>query len=152
MGALPPLRYLRKTTLLMAVVLFSFLSHRVYVSFNQSFFSEDRALASVKKKVNGVICRNIIEDEPFGVDSVFQENTRLYFYAQFQDTLLLHTSPVLQVWYLGADTILSKACVFKDGVCISSIRPDLLKAGKWSVDLVQEKKLWLSLEFLVGKL
>ena len=33
-------------------------------------------------------------------------------------------------------------CKEQENICVSSIAPNLLRAGEWSVDLVQGRKLW----------
>jgi len=149
---IPPLRYLRKTTLIIAVVFFSFFVHRIYVSLKSDFVEPVVETVSLLSPEQSVVCRNIVGGAPFGVDSVFEENTRLYFFSHLpmeSEFGTIDTLPFKQIWFIGLDTMLVESCKKQEHVCISSIAPNRLRAGEWSVDLLQGRKLWASRQFKV---
>ncbi|HOG68251.1 MAG TPA: hypothetical protein PLT31_04095 [Fibrobacteraceae bacterium] len=152
MEGIPPLRYLRKTTLIIAVVFFSFFVHRIYVSLKSDFVEPVVETVSLLSPEQSVVCRNIVDGAPFGVDSIFEENTRLYFHSHLpieKEGSSIDSVPFKQIWFIGLDTMLVSNCKEQENICVSSIAPNLLRAGEWSVDLVQGRKLWTSRQFKV---
>lgn len=152
MEGIPPLRYLRKTVLIITVVLFAFFVHRIYVSLKPDAPEPVVEALSLLSPEQNVVCRNIVGGAPFGVDSVFEENTRLYFHSLLplaSDFKFIDTLPFKQIWFLGIDTMFVEPCDKQNNVCVSSIAPNLLKIGEWSVDLVQGRKLWATRQFKV---
>lgn len=88
-GKFPPLRNLRKTTVLAIVVFLGFFVHRFVM-----FFIDDEVNFTDNSDIelspaNSVVCRHIVNGEPFGSDSVFEENTRLYVFRLLQ---ILHVT------------------------------------------------------------
>lgn len=149
MLGLPPLRYLRKTTLIFVVVFLCFLGHRLYVMFCHAP-ANDVAPTELVKNSYSVVCRNIVNGAPFGVDSVFQEHSRLYYYSPLKSVDWgMPGDSVRHVWFSGADTVERVACEVLGNFCVSSIAPELLHGGQWSVDAIQGSKLLSSRQFKV---
>ena len=85
-GRFPPLRNLRKTTVLAIVVFLGFFVHRFVM-----FFIDDEVSFTDNSDIelspaNSVVCRHIVNGEPFGADSVFEENTRLYVFSSITNS------------------------------------------------------------------
>lgn len=140
-------RELRKTSVFFLLVFLVFVIHRIVNLFEKPPV-EDFSMGNVKeiKKAESVVCHNIVGGAAFGVDSVFDAYTRVYFYSQValdSITFLEHR------WYCGVDTMFVGNALCKGNICTSSIAPERLKAGEWSVDLVQGKKILDSKQFLV---
>lgn len=133
----------------MIVVFLVFAIHRLVV-----FLSPTEELNAPVETVDeletaeSVVCHNIVGGSAFGVDSVFSENTRLYFYSVI-DNSKDSTKTYLHKWYNGLDTVMVQACNRTGNICLSSISPSQLKAGEWSVDLVDGKRILNSRQFLV---
>lgn len=166
MAAFPPLRNLRKTTVLVLVVFLGFFVHRFI-----SFWIEDHAVPDVAETelspAQSVVCRNVVRGTPFGVDSVFEENTRLYFYSTISNAMLYSAETLRHVWFWGTDTIQVLPCEIKVAeshkvideqsdapqtdisACHTEISPKLLKPGEWSVDLIAGRKLLSSKQFVI---
>jgi len=166
---LPPLRSIRKTTVLVLVVFLAFFVHRFI-----DIWLEDRAVADVYETelspAQSVVCRNVVRGTPFGVDSVFEENTRLYFYSTISNANQFAGDTLVHIWFWGTDTIQVLPCEVRDpetrkgieskaessqsdiNVCHTEISPKLLKPGEWSVDLVAGRKLLSSQQFVIKSL
>ncbi|MCQ2054522.1 MAG: hypothetical protein MJY82_04425 [Fibrobacter sp.] len=162
----PPLRSIRKTTILVLVVFLAFFVHRFY-----DMWVEDHAVQDVAETelspAQSVVCRNVVRGTPFGVDSVFEENTRLYFYSTISNAVRVSADSLVHIWFWGTDTIQVLPCDVKMAdnrkgiedkpdvspsdfnVCHTEISPTLLKPGEWSVDLVAGRKLLSSRQFLI---
>ncbi len=150
MKGLPPLRYLRKTTLVLLVVFLCFIVHCVYVALDDSEGAQADGSVSESKTLSSVVCRNIVGGAPFGVDSVFPVHTRLYYYAELPTFAWdVPDRKVLHVWYHGADTVQKSHCAISKSSCESSLAPQLLVPGEWSVDAVEGRKLLSSRQFRV---
>lgn len=97
-GKFPPLRNLRKTTVLAIVVFLGFFVHRFVM-----FFIDDEVNFTDNSDIelspaNSVVCRHIVNGEPFGSDSVFEENTstlRFFVYYKFCTLPGRHPCPYL---------------------------------------------------------
>ncbi len=148
MLGLPPFRYLRKTTLVFALLFLFFLGHRIGVSFHSP---EDTTPLDLEpeKMLYSVVCRNIVSGSPFGIDSSFQERSRLYYYSLIGVRGTNLREPLRHIWFCGIDTLQNAPCTVADSICSSSISPELLHQGEWSVDLVQGRKLLSSRQFKV---
>lgn len=155
MAGIPPLRNIRKTTVLVLLVFFAFFVHRFI-----DIWIEDHAVADVAETelspAQSVICRNVVRGTPFGVDSVFDVNTRLYFYSTISNVKQFSKDTLKHIWFWGTDTIQVLLCESKTessqadvGVCHTEISPKLLKPGEWSVDLVVGRKLLSSRQFMI---
>lgn len=148
MAGHPPLRYLRKTTIIVIVVFLAFFAQRIYVSFQRHGNVLDTTPDTELSRAQGTVCRHIVNGSPFGADSVFEDGIRLYFYTvvskanQYSDTLK-------HVWFNGLDTVLSSPCTMNGDICSSMIPPTKLKPGEWSVDLLVGKKLLSSQQFRI---
>ncbi len=151
MQGLPPIRYIRKTTLFFLVVFLCFIAHRIFVSVNDLEAKKAHQTDKDSKAAYSVVCRNIVGGLPFGVDSVFQVHTRLHYYSAVPK--LLWDVPVERkikhIWFNGADTVQQVFCVMADTTCESSIAPVLLAPGEWSVDAVEGRRLLASRQFKV---
>lgn len=145
---LPPLKNLRKTTVLVLVVFLGFLVHRVVVlcsSDNIELDSYDTELSVAKS----VVCSHIVNGSPFGVDSVFEEGSRIYYYSTVLQMSVLGNDSIFQIWFYGLDTIQKHKCDLNKDVCYSSMSPDSLKVGEWSVDFVAGRRLLSTKQFIV---
>lgn len=151
MQGLPPVRYIRKTTLVFLVVFLCFIAHRIYVSVNDLESKKVNLTHEDSLATFNVVCRNIVGGLPFGVDSVFQVHTRLHYYSEVPK--LLWDVPVKRkikhIWFNGADTVQQVFCTLSDSTCESSIAPLLLAPGEWSVDAVEGRRLLSSRQFKV---
>lgn len=148
MAKVSPLRNLRKTTIIVVAVFFGFLVHRII-----SVALEDVSIQSSPDAeltlAQSVVCSHIVNGSPFGVDSVFEEGTRLYYYSTLSSSLMLGSDTLVHIWYNGGDTIQKSICNVSAGVCHTTIVPSLLKPGEWSVDLAAGRKLLSTQQFLV---
>ncbi len=150
MKGLPPLRYLRKTTLIFLVVFLCFIVHCVYVALDGSEKISAEETVTETRMLSGVVCRNIVGEAPFGVDSVFPIHTRLHYYSELPKLAWnVPDRKVLHIWYNGADTVQKSLCVLSESSCESSIAPQLLGPGEWSVDAVEGRRLLSSRQFRV---
>ncbi|MCF0215145.1 MAG: hypothetical protein HUK21_01570 [Fibrobacteraceae bacterium] len=151
MAGLPPLRYLRKTTIVIIVVFLSFLGHRFYevVHHEEEFRDVENTELSVAQSS---VCRHIVSGSPFGVDSVFEEGTRLYFYSTINNANQYAGDSLRHVWFHGLDTIQTEVCKLSGDMCSSMIAPSLLTPGEWSVDLVAGRKMLSSKQFFVNSI
>ena len=76
MAKFPPLRNLRKTTIVVLAVFLGFLVHRIVVAYFGDVAFRDSAEAELSL-AQSVVCSHIVNGSPFGVDSVFEEGMRL---------------------------------------------------------------------------
>ena len=166
MAGIPPLRNLRKTTIVVALVFLAFFVHRFV-----TFWMDDTSLQTFSgaelTPAQSVVCRDVVRGTPFGVDSVFEETTRLYFYSTISNVIHVSKDSLKHIWFLGTDTIQTLPCEIKStdnrkgidnrsessqpefSVCHTEISPKLLKPGEWSVDLVAGRKLLSSRQFMI---
>ena len=148
MTRFPPLRNLRKTTIVVAVVFLGFLLHRIIVAYMGDEKIRDYAEAELSL-AQSVVCSHIVNGSPFGVDSSFEEGMRLYYYSTVSSALQLKDDTLMHIWFNGADTVQKLACDMTQDVCLTTIAPALLKAGEWSVDLVAGRRLLSTRQFIV---
>lgn len=148
MAGLPPLRYIRKTTLVVIVVFLAFLTHRVVDSLTDNEPVQDAAESELSL-TQSAICRHIVSGSPFGQDSVFEDGIRLYFYTVIPNIKDFKDDTLMTVWYHGLDTVQKVPCSLTGDVCFTMIVPTLLKPGEWSVDLVDKQKLLSSRQFRI---
>ena len=148
MAKIPPLRNLRKTTILVIAVFLGFLIHRIVVAYMGDYSVRDYAEAELTL-AQSVVCSHIVNGSPFGVDSVFEEGMRLYYYSTVSSALQLGGDTLMQIWFNGADTVQKLACDMTQDICLTTIVPSLLKPGEWSVDLVAGRKLLATRQFTV---
>ncbi|MCQ2103941.1 MAG: hypothetical protein MJY98_12060 [Fibrobacter sp.] len=148
MAKVSTLRNLRKTTIIVVAVFFGFLVHRLV-----AFCMEDVSIQSTPDAeltlAQSVICSHIVNGSPFGVDSVFEEGTRLYYYSTLSSSVKYGSDTLMHIWYNGADTVQKSICDVSAGVCHTTIVPALLKPGEWSVDLAAGRKLLSTQQFVV---
>ena len=148
-GKFPPLRNLRKTTVFAIVVFLCFFIHRFV-----TFFINDEINFSDGSEIElptatSVVCRHIVNGEPFGSDSVFDENTRLYVFSTVSNAASFQEDSLVHIWFKGIDTIFAERCNLTGDVCNSMLASDLVEIGEWSVDLVAGRKLLASRQFRV---
>ena len=150
MAGIPPLRNIRKTTVILVVVLLAFMVHRTvaYLSTEDSIRDAGNTELSLAQ---GTVCRHIVKETPFGADSIFEEGSRLYFYTTISSSLKNGGDTLKHVWYHGMDTVQVLPCSLKKDseACITEISPTLLKPGEWSVDLILGRKLLYSQQFVI---
>jgi len=148
-GKFPPLRNLRKTTVFAIVVFLCFFVHRFVV-----FFIDDdvRFVDNTDVELSpatSVVCRHIVNGTPFGADSVFEENTRLYVFSTVANSARFQEDTLVHIWFMGIDTMFVEPCTLTGDVCSSMLASDLVELGEWSVDLVAGRKLLASKQFRV---
>lgn len=148
MAGLPPLRYVRKTTIIVIVVFLAFLIHRIVDSLSANEPVQDVAESELSL-MQGIVCRHIVSGSPFGQDSVFEEGIRLYFYTAISNIKEYKDDTLLTVWFRGLDTVQTVPCNVTGDVCFAMIAPSLLQPGDWSVDLVDRQKLLSSRQFRI---
>ena len=148
-GRFPPLRNLRKTTLLALVVFLGFFAHRIVMFFIDDDVSFTDSSDIELSPANSVVCRHIVNGEPFGSDSVFEENTRLYVFSTVSNAASFQEDSLVHIWFKGIDTIFAERCNLTGDVCNSMLASDLVEVGEWSVDLVAGRKLLASRQFRV---
>lgn len=150
MRRLPPFRYLRKTTLLILVVFFCFIVHWIWTLIVAEESADEFSKIKLEKPRYSVVCRNIVGGSPFGVDSVFPLHTRLYYFSEVPHMAWsVPDRRIRHIWYHGGDTVLSVRCTLADSTCESSISPQQLFPGEWSVDAVEGRRLLSSRQFKV---
>ena len=112
MAGIPPLRNIRKTTVILVAVLLAFLVHRTvaYLSTDDSIKDAGNTELSLAQ---GTVCRHIVKETPFGADSVFEEGSRLYFYTTISSALKDREDTLWHVWYHGMDTVQVLPCNLK---------------------------------------
>ena len=148
-GKFPPLRNLRKTTVFAIVVFLCFFVHRFVTFFiNDEINFSDSSEVEVPPATSAV-CRHIVNGEPFGTDSVFVENTRLYVFSTVSNSASFQDDSLVHIWFKGIDTICVERCNLMGDVCSSMLASDLVELGEWSVDLVAGRKLLASRQFRV---
>ncbi|MCF0222842.1 MAG: hypothetical protein HUK20_01095 [Fibrobacter sp.] len=143
-----PLRNLRKTTIVALAVLLSFFLHRVVIF----FMDGDVVVESTETELSlaqSVLCSHIVNGSPFGIDSVFEEGSRLYYYSTVSAVAIGDADTLMHIWFNGPDTVQKSFCKLSQESCYTSISPKLLKPGEWSVDLVAERKLLSTRQFVV---
>ena len=166
MAGIPPLRNLRKTTVLVLFVFLAFFVHRFIDIWIEDHDVDDIAETELSP-AQSVVCRNWVRGTPSGVDSVFDETTRLYFYSTITNMMHVPKDSLKHIWFWGTDTIQILPCEIKNAdsrkaidsrtessqsefsVCHTEISPKLLKPGEWSVDLVAGRKLLSSRQFKI---
>lgn len=149
MAGIPPLRYLRKSTALLALIFSVFFIHRLLVGFVGS--PAVTGADSMPPLAQSVICRNIVNGSPFGVDSVFMAGrTRVYVVSSWKSHSLGMGDTLRHIWYKNGDVIQSEDCGQVEDVCASSAAPEILLPGDWSVDLVLGRRLLSSRQFRVS--
>ena len=143
-------KHVRKTTILLLVILLVFFIHRISSFFYDSEIPTETIDGLEKLKTESVVCHNVIGGHAFAIDSVFDKSSRIYFYStlDYKDS----TKKMLHKWYLALDTIFITPCKRTGNVCISSISPERLRPGEWSVDLVSDSKILASKQFIVQSL
>jgi hypothetical protein len=143
------IRQFRKTTLILLTLFLVFLFQVSFkgLSRHQGDSAIDAMQLTTLNNNSFVICRNIVNGEPFGLDSIFYANqNRVYFYSELPPD---SSGEINHVWFRELDTILKSNCPATESKCISSIMPGLLDSGLWSVDIVKGKKLIASKQFYV---
>jgi len=143
-----PLRNLRKTTILVIAVFLGFLIHRIVVLCMDDVTIQDSAESELIV-AQGDVCSHIVNGSPFGVDSVFDVDSKIYFYTTVSRAAISDEDTLLHVWFNGADTVLKAPCHLSGESCYTIITPKLMKEGEWSVDFVAGHKLLATRQFKV---
>ncbi len=136
------------TSVFLTALFLLFIAHRLFslVDWDQK---PKTGSAPVPAPASGVICANIVNKMPFGVDSVFQGNSRLYFYTTLDHYAPEYPDSLRHLWYYGDGLIQEVPCHLSENRCISSIAPELLLNGEWSVDFVSGHKLLTNRQFRI---
>lgn len=74
----------------MVAVFFGFLVHRI-VAFCLDDVSISSSADAELSLAQSVVCSHIVNGSPFGVDSVFEEGTRLYYYSTLSTSVKLES-------------------------------------------------------------
>ena len=148
MAKLPPLRNLRKTTIVVIGVLLFFLIYHIATFAVKKTPVQDTAQTELTK-IESLVCSHIANGETFGVDSVFVEGTRLYILSTINSNNFTDVDTLVHIWFNGVDTIQKSICTLSANNCHTSVDSKLVKPGNWSVDLVHGRKLLSSRQFLV---
>lgn len=145
---IPPIRYLRKSTALLAGIILAFVVHRTLAEFGDE--PKRSVLPVPPVAVKSELCRNIVGGAPFGIDSSFTaRRMRVYVVSSWKGRLSVGDDTLHHVWYREGEKVRSDACLPDVEPCISSLEPELLAPGAWSVDLVNGRRLLSSRQFLV---
>ena len=148
-GKFPPLRNIRKTAVIAILIFLGFFIHRFVAFFIDDDFKFTETTDIELSPANSVVCRHIVNGVPFGADSVFEENTRLYVFSTVVNSAQVQEDSLYHIWYMGIDTILTEPCNLMSDVCSSMLPSDVVELGEWSVDLVAGRKLLASRQFRV---
>lgn len=148
MTKVQPLRNLRKTTILVIAVFLGFLIHRIAVLCMDDVAIQDSADSELIA-AQGVVCSHIVNGSPFGVDSVFDVDSRVFFYTTVSIATLAEEDTLIHIWFNGADTVLKAPCRLSGETCYTTLTPKLMKEGEWSVDFVADRKLLATRQFKV---
>lgn len=101
-------------------------------------------------QAQSVVCRNIVGGAPFGVDSVFDAlRTRVYVVSTWKNRNVGASDSLYHAWYRGGDLVSKELCPLAQGRCASSISPEQLRPGDWSVDFVHGRRLLSTRQFRV---
>ena len=145
----PPLRNLRKTTIVVVAVFLAFFIHRIV-----DFCLEEVAVREDTSEVEqasakGVVCTHVINGSPYGMDTTFDANTRLFFYSTAFKSSYAEGDTLYHVWYNGLDTIQKSPCHLNGESCVSFLEARRVQPGEWSVDFLTGRKLLASRQFKV---
>ncbi|MDR1760746.1 MAG: DUF2914 domain-containing protein [Fibrobacter sp.] len=136
------------TTVFLTALFLLFIAHRLFTLIDWDKKAETGP-ERVPALASGVICANIVNKMPFGVDSVFRGNSRLYFYTTLDHYAPEYPDSLRHHWYFGDRLVQDVPCALSENRCISSITPELLQNGEWSVDFVSENKLLTDRQFRI---
>ncbi len=144
-----PLRNLRKTTVLVIAVFLGFFIHRII-----AFCMDDETVREDSTKVElieaqGVVCSYVVNGSPYGVDSSFDANSKLYFYSTVARSSISEEDTLYHVWFNGLDTIQKAPCRLTGESCFTFVDPKMATEGEWSVDFVKGRKLLATKQFKV---
>lgn len=143
-----PLRNLRKTTIVVIAVFLGFLLHGIIAFCFKDEVIRDSAESELIV-AQGEVCSHIVNGSPFGTDSVFDVDTRLYYYATVSRAAISEEDSLMHIWFNGLDTVLKAPCHLTGESCYTTVDPKLMKEGEWSVDFVAGRKLLATQQFKV---
>jgi hypothetical protein len=147
---LPPLSRLRKSTVFLVLLLFSFVCYRLlfYKTSSENFLYE-----ADTSGFRTEICLLVTEGGPVNSDSVFNIKNisgKLFAYSAL-DTGFSTKDTIWHLWYYGSKIAKTIACNVEGLSCVSFISSDSLKAGNWSVDSRQKNILLNVKQFSLKK-
>lgn len=103
-----------------------------------------KTTVSTIDSVSLVLCHNVLDGVPFGVDSEFHAGRdRVHAFS-----IGPKTASMSHIWFFRGDSIARTDCL-GGGICHSSLSPDSLRNGDWSVDLMVGRKLLASHQFRI---
>jgi hypothetical protein len=145
MSSIPPLSRLRKGAALLAVLLVVFALSRFVLWLSPKEETQEVWVASAFTE----ICHNVADSKPLGIDSLFELGAfRIYAYSHW-DTPLPSADTLWHVWYQGSNAVERRPCLPQGKLCYTSLAPESLSVGRWSVDFVQNHRLLSSQQFRV---
>jgi hypothetical protein len=111
----------------------------------ESFFSSQQSENVIQPLSESNPCGlglRVLDGKLIGnIDSLQAHSHRVYFKSEF-------TSEDSELnWYHNDELLLQKKC--QASICLESIPPKKLKAGRWGVDLIAGRKLLCTLSFIV---
>jgi hypothetical protein len=142
---LPPLSRLRKGAALLVLLLVVFAISRFVLWLTPQEIPQEAWVAPA----NTIICHNVADSRPLGIDSVFRHGGfRVYAYSHW-DAPLFSSDSLWHVWYQGGQAVQTSYCATAGKLCFTSMAPESLSVGHWSVDLVQDGRLLSTRQFTV---
>jgi hypothetical protein len=142
---LPPLSRLRKGAALLVLLLVVFAISRFVLWLTPQTQKQEPWVAPATT----VLCHNVADSRPLGIDSVFQQGGfRVYAYS-YWDTPLFSSDSLWHVWYRGGQAVQTSYCAPAGKLCFTSMAPESLSVGHWSVDLIQNSRLLSSRQFSI---
>ena len=133
----------------MIAVFLGFLIHRTVAFLLEDVTIQVDSAEAELIEAQGVVCSHIVNGGPFGIDSVFDKDTRLYFYTTVSRAAISSDDTLLHIWFNGLDTILKVPCRLAGESCYTSIEPKLMTEGEWSVDFTSGRRLLATRQFKV---
>ncbi|MGL1936368.1 MAG: hypothetical protein OCD01_15160 [Fibrobacterales bacterium] len=138
---------LRKSTLVLSVLIFISILFRIVEVFN-SPITPPESPTEKHTYINAYICTNIVQQQPVDIrKSFFEFERRIFFYTKSDTTIPVSN----HTWYNGNTIVKTHTCPHTATLCISSIGRNELLKGNWSVDFFTQRTLLHSRQFTVSK-
>lgn len=139
---------IRKTAWIAVLLLLLFSLHKTWQTASQvkpvAVQANSDSIAIQATDLEAIVfCRGIVDQKTFSIDSEFIDGRdRVYAVVNTRNFAL----PTKLVWYWGGVEVSRMECPPQEQ-CISSLGPDSLSVGNWSVDWIQGKRLLASKQF-----
>lgn len=136
---------IRKSSWLVVLLAIVYVATRMVSDFNGTpKESEQGGAPVVRESYSLVISRSKVDGMPFGEDSLFHRNKdRVHFFTRSQGF-----QGVAHRWYYLDSMVLESPCE-QSALCESSLSPESLWVGEWSVDLMHGNHLLGSRQFWI---